>query len=74
VDYDGPDVEIGFNARYLMDFLGVVGTASVHVELNPQRPAEAAQDKADAGDKPGQFRPEPPRGLDYRYVVMPMHL
>ena len=26
------------------------------------------------GDKPGQFRPEPSPDLDYRYIVMPMHL
>jgi DNA polymerase-3 subunit beta len=73
VDYDGEEMEIGFNARYLIDFLGAVGTPSVHLELNPSKADEEGK-KADAGDKPGQFRPEPARGLEYRYIVMPMHL
>jgi DNA polymerase-3 subunit beta len=73
VDYDGEEMQIGFNARYLLDFLGAVGTPSVHVGLNPKRPGDDGK-KADPGDKPGQFRPEPSKGLDYRYIVMPMHL
>jgi DNA polymerase-3 subunit beta len=73
VDYDGDEVQIGFNARYLLDFLGAVATPSVHLGLNPKRPGDDGK-KADPGDKPGQFRPEPAKGLDYRYIVMPMHL
>jgi DNA polymerase-3 subunit beta len=73
VDYDGEEMEIGFNARYLIDFLTAVGTPSVHVGLNPKKAGDEGK-KADAGDKPGQFRPEPAKGLDYRYIVMPMHL
>ena len=73
VDYDGEEMEIGFNARYLIDFLSAVGTPSVHLELNPGKADEEGK-KADAGDKPGQFRPEPAKGLEYRYIVMPMHL
>ena len=75
VDYDGPEVQIGFNARYLLDFLNVVGSPSVRLELNPQREGEKPEDqKVSAGDKPGQFRPEPEGEANYRYVVMPMHL
>jgi len=75
VDYDGPDVDIGFNARYLIDFLHVVGSPSVKLELNPHREGEKAGDqKVEAGDKPGQLRPEPQGETNYRYVVMPMHL
>lgn len=73
VDYEGTEMVIGFNARYLLDFLSVVGSPSVHLELDPERPAEEARRGA-PGDKPGQLRPEPGGGLDYRYVVMPMHL
>ena len=73
VDYDGDDVNIGFNARYLLDFLGVVGTDAVKLEFNPKREGEAADAKVNAGDKPGQFKPMDD-GMDYRYVVMPMHL
>jgi len=72
VDYEGDEIEIGFNARYLIDFLSVVGSPSVSLELNPA--PRDADGKAQVGDKPGQLRPEPPGESDYRYVVMPMHL
>ena len=75
VEYDGPEMTIGFNARYLIDFLNVVGSSSVQLGLNPHREGERAEDqKVEAGDKPGQFRPEPQDDMNYRYVVMPMHL
>lgn len=75
VSYDGPDVRIGFNARYLLDFLSVVGCATVRLELNPLKANEEPDaQRADAGDKPGQLRPEADYGMDYRYIVMPMHL
>lgn len=76
VDYSGDEKTIGFNARYLLDFLGVVGTPSVRLDLDPIREGESAADRKakKAGDKPGQFRPEPAGELDYRYVVMPRDL
>ena len=72
VDYDGAEMEIGFNARYLLDFLSVVGSPAVSLELNPARSGDDG--KVEAGDKPGLFRPEPADDMDYRYIVMPMHL
>ncbi len=72
IDYDGDEIHIGFNARYILDFLGVVGTDTVRLELNPVKPG--GDDKAEAGEKPGQLRPGGKHALDYRYVVMPMHL
>jgi len=72
VDYSGPELSIGFNARYLQDFLSVVGSPAVKLELNPGKAGD--DKKLDAGDKPGQFRPEPDESIDYRYIVMPMHL
>jgi len=74
VDYEGEEVQIGFNARYLLDFLNVVGSASVSLELNPAREGDDPQTAAAAGDKPGQLRPEPEGDMAYRYIVMPMHL
>ena len=75
LDYDGPEMNIGFNARYLIDFLNVVGSESVTLELNPGRDDEKTEDeKVEAGDKPGQLRPEPEGEMHYRYVIMPMHL
>jgi DNA polymerase-3 subunit beta len=60
VPYEGEAVEVGFNAQYLLDFLAVVGTEEVLVEL---RDAESQ----------GLMRPgSPVEGDDYRYIVMPM--
>lgn len=73
VEYAGDEMAIGFNARYLLDFLSVVGTDQVRLEFNPRKDGEAADARANPGDKPGQFRPVD-EGMDYRYVVMPMHL
>jgi DNA polymerase-3 subunit beta len=70
VDYSGDEVAIGFNARYLLDFLAAVGTPQVRLEMNPG----GAGGEGEAGDKPGQLRPEGESDVDYRYVVMPMHL
>jgi DNA polymerase-3 subunit beta len=59
VEYGGEGVEIGFNAQYLLDFLSVVGTGDVTLEL---RDAESQ----------GLLRPVGEDGGEYRYVVMPM--
>ena len=56
-----------------MDYLAVVNSPAVKLELNPTRQSDEDK-KMEAGDKPGQFRPEPGDGVDYRYIVMPMHL
>jgi DNA polymerase III subunit beta len=76
VDYKGDEKTIGFNARYLLDFLSVVGTAAVKLELDPVKDGESESDRKakKSGDKPGQFRPEPAGDLDYRYIVMPRDL
>ncbi len=73
IEYSGPEITIGFNARYLLDYLNVVGSPAVKLELNPSSRNDDDR-KLEAGDKPGQFRPEPDTGADYRYIVMPMHL
>jgi DNA polymerase-3 subunit beta len=74
IEYDGDAMSIGFNARYLLDFLSVVGGDQVTLEMNPSRDGEGAGQGVDAGDKPGQFRPSPAGDMEYRYIVMPMHL
>jgi DNA polymerase-3 subunit beta len=56
---DGPDSQIAFNARYVMEVLGVINTAQVAIEM--QTPGA-----------PGVFKPV---GSDnYLHVIMPMHL
>ena len=74
IDYDGVEMSIGFNARYLLDFLNVVGSDAVRLDLNPAKSEAQSADQVQPGDKPGQLRPEPEGDLSYRYVVMPMHL
>jgi DNA polymerase-3 subunit beta len=61
VTYEGPGVEIGFNAQYLMDFLRAVGEPQV---------AFLFKDPNSAGElRPGGEKPE-----NYRYVIMPMRI
>jgi DNA polymerase-3 subunit beta len=59
LEYAGSGVEIGFNAQYLLDFLGVVGTDEVGLEVKD-------------AESQGLLRPVGEEGGDYRYVVMPM--
>lgn len=60
--YDGPAIEIGFNAQYLIDFL----RASVESEA-----AVLLKDAVSAGE----MRPAGESvGYTYRYVVMPMRI
>jgi DNA polymerase-3 subunit beta len=61
-EYTGPDLEIGFNAQYLLDFLRVIPQDHVAFELKDQKSA-------------GELRPSG-EGItgQYRYVVMPMRI
>lgn len=61
-EYQGPDLEIGFNAQYLLDFFRAVTQDQIAFELKDQKSA-------------GELRPagEKAKG-DYRYVVMPMRI
>jgi DNA polymerase-3 subunit beta len=62
VDYSGPDTEIGFNSKYLLDFFQAYGTGQVILALKD----ETTQ---------GLLRPVGlEAGRDYRYVVMPMRI
>jgi DNA polymerase-3 subunit beta len=59
VEYAGEAVQIGFNAQYLIDFLAVVGTDEVALEMKD-------------AESQGLLRPVGEDGGEYRYVVMPM--
>jgi DNA polymerase-3 subunit beta len=61
VTYDGPSVEIGFNAQYLLDFLRAVGTDEVMFHFKDPHSA-------------GELRPGGEKSESYRYVIMPMRL
>lgn len=63
-EYSGPDLEIGFNAQYLLDFLRAVPQDHVAFALKDQKSA-------------GELRPGAPvegEQEQYRYVVMPMRI
>ena len=61
-EYTGPDIEIGFNAQYLLDFLRAVPQEQVAFELKDQKSAGEIQPVG--GEENEQ----------YRYVVMPMRI
>ncbi|MCL4499054.1 MAG: DNA polymerase III subunit beta, partial [Chloroflexi bacterium] len=56
---EGEDVKVAFNAKYLLDVLGVIDTEAIEVELTGEV-------------SPAVIRPQ---GQDnYTYVLMPMQL
>jgi DNA polymerase-3 subunit beta len=61
VEYEGEPLKIGFNARYLMDVLGVVRSADVQLEL--------ADDLS-----PGVLRGGDEKDQGFTAVVMPMRI
>jgi len=63
VTYKGLPLQIGFNARYLMDVLQVVDTAQMNVELCDEL-------------SPGVLKPtgDPGAGARYTAVIMPMRI
>jgi DNA polymerase III subunit beta len=61
-EYAGPELEIGFNAQYLLDFLRAIPHEDVSFALKDQKSA-------------GEMRPATEEAKDhYRYVVMPMRI
>jgi DNA polymerase-3 subunit beta len=61
-EYNGPDLEIGFNAQYLLDFLRVIPQDEMTFELKDQK---SAGEMRPAGDNIAE---------KYRYIVMPMRI
>ncbi|MGE0448427.1 MAG: DNA polymerase III subunit beta [Vicinamibacterales bacterium] len=61
VDYAGPAMQICFNAQYVLDFLSVVSTDVVALELKD----EVSQ---------AVMTPVGAEGYDYTYVIMPMRV
>jgi DNA polymerase-3 subunit beta len=61
-EYSGPDLEIGFNAQYLLDFLRAIPQNHVSFGLKDQKSAGELQPSGDDVQE------------QYRYVVMPMRI
>jgi DNA polymerase-3 subunit beta len=59
--YDGPAVEIGFNAEYLSDFLRAVPNEEIMFLFKDAHSA-------------GELRPAGEKADNYRYVIMPMRI
>jgi len=64
-EYSGPDLEIGFNAQYLLDFLRAIPQDHVSFGLKDQKSAGELQPSG-SGEKD--------ESEQYRYVVMPMRI
>jgi DNA polymerase-3 subunit beta len=61
VDYNGEDIEIGFNSQYILDFLTAVKSEKVRFELKDENSAIL-------------MRPEEEDEFKYLYVLMPMKI
>ncbi|KPJ70198.1 hypothetical protein AMJ44_00310 [candidate division WOR-1 bacterium DG_54_3] len=61
VNYEGENLEIGFNSQYLLDFLSVVKTDSVKFELKDENSAVL-------------MRPEAEQEMKFICVLMPMKI
>jgi DNA polymerase-3 subunit beta len=60
-EYAGDEIEIGFNAQYLQDFLNGIGDGQVAFEFKD-------------GNSQAQLRLVSDADYDYKYVIMPMRL
>ena len=59
MDFEGDNLDIGFNPAYLLDFIGVCAADSISIAVKDS-------------ETQGLLRPVGDSDLDYRYVVMPM--
>lgn len=59
VEYEGENLDIGFNPLYLLDFIGACGSDSISIAIKDS-------------ETQGLLRPIGSSDIDYRYVVMPM--
>jgi DNA polymerase-3 subunit beta len=60
-EYSGPELEIGFNAQYLLDFFRAISQDHLVFAMKDQKSAGELRPVADGPDQ-------------YRYVVMPMRI
>ncbi|MDH7513248.1 MAG: DNA polymerase III subunit beta [Clostridiales bacterium] len=61
VEYKGPEVEMGFNSQYLLDFLLSASAEKVRLELKDNNSAAV-------------MRPELEGDIKYTYILMPMKI
>jgi DNA polymerase-3 subunit beta len=61
IDYKGPNIEIGFNSQYILDFLTTVESEKIRFELKDENSAAL-------------MRPETEEKIKSLYVLMPMKI
>ncbi|MCD6192290.1 MAG: DNA polymerase III subunit beta [Candidatus Aminicenantes bacterium] len=61
VEYEGDELEVGFNAQYILDFLTISQSEMIKMELKDSKNAALLQ-------------PDDDTGLEYLYVLMPMNI
>src|SRR5262249_26142417 len=61
IQYEGPELKIGFNSQYLAEFLSATNSEEVLFELNTESTAAL-------------LKPKGTDQYDYRYILMPMRL
>jgi DNA polymerase-3 subunit beta len=61
VEYEGDELEVGFNAQYILDFLTISQAETIRMELKDSKNAAL-------------IRPDDEAGLEYLYVLMPMNI
>ena len=85
-EYNGEEVQIGFNSQYIQDFLNVIGASEAESTASEQE-TEGDKVKVKEGsgrtriafefkDGNGQalMRPAEDGGYDYKYIVMPLRI
>jgi DNA polymerase III subunit beta len=71
IEYLGPDITVGFNAQYVLDFFSVIQEGNVALELKDANSgAQIRPLKEDNKDKDEDKDDD----YDFRYIVMPMKL
>jgi len=61
IEYDGDEMEIGFNSQYILDFLTTVKEDRIRIELKDENSAVL-------------IKPETEEDIKYLYVLMPMKI
>ena len=85
-DYNGEEVQVGFNSQYLQDFLNVVGAGEPQLSETVEQETEGDKVKVKEngrlkisfefkdGNGQTQLRPANDAGYNYKYVVMPLRI
>ncbi len=61
VDYSGPELEVGFNSQYLLDFLMAIRSERIRLEIKDENSAAI-------------MKPDLDEDMRYTYVLMPMKI